>query len=232
MVMRVLIGFSTCPVTVTALREMGVDAYTCDLRPADHPWHIQDDIWRHVHDDWDWALYHPMCTYLTVSAAWAFGDGPYHQRVKPGTLVGAERRDARDKALEDFRRLLDLPHPKAIENPAPSFVSRAIRPPDQTIQPYDFGDDASKRTGLWLDRLPRLRPTRRVPGRMVMHNGRMVERWANQTDSGQNRLPPSADRWIERSRTYPGIAQAIAAQWGGAQVAPQTAVHGQVAAIR
>jgi len=156
------------------------------------------------------AIFHPMCTYLTVSAAWAFKDGPYHQKVKRGTLVGAERRAARDEALENFRRLLALPYPKAIENPAPSFISKAIRPPDQTIQPYEFGDDASKRTGLWLDRFPPLIPTKRIAGRIV--NGR--ERWSNQTDSGQNKLSPGDNRWLERSKTYPGIAQAMASQWG------------------
>jgi hypothetical protein len=157
------------------------------------------------------AIFHPMCTYLTVSAAWAFTDGPYHQKVKPETLTGQVRREARDLALDNFRRLLALPYPKAIENPAPSFVSKAIRPPDQTVQPYQFGDDASKRTGLWLDRLPRLRPTGWIAGRMV--DGR--ERWANQTDSGQNRLSPGEGRWLERSATYPGIAAAMGAQWGG-----------------
>ncbi len=158
-----------------------------------------------------------MCTYLTVSAAWAFGDGPYHQKVKAGTLVGEARREARREALANFRRLLELPYPKAIENPAPSFVSKAIRPPDQTIQPYEFGDDASKRTGLWLDRLPKLSPTKRVPGRII--NG--VERWANQTDSGQNRLSPGEGRWLERSKTYPGIAAAMGEQWGGSPL-PRT----------
>ena len=209
---RVLIGYSCCPLTREAFERAGCEAWTCDLLPArdGSPRHLQCDIWEVAQDRWDAAIFHPMCTYLTVSAAWAFTDGPYHQRVKPGTLVGAERREARDAALENFRRLLALPYPKAIENPAPSFVSKAIRPPDQTIQPYQFGDDASKRTGLWLDRLPRLRPTAWVPGRVV--NGR--ERWANQTDSGQNRLTPGADRWLERSKTYPGIAEAMGSQWG------------------
>lgn len=208
--MRVLIGYSRDPVLVTLLRQQGHEAFTCDLLPAEHEWHIQGDIWSVAAGAWDWALFHPMCTYLTVSAAWAFGEGPYHQAVKPETLVGAVRREARDEALDNFRRLLALPYPKAIENPAPSFVSRAIRPPDQTIQPYQFGDDASKRTGLWLDRLPRLVPTCRVPGRLV--GGK--ERWANQTDSGQNRLSPGADRWLERSRSYGGIMSAMAEQWG------------------
>jgi hypothetical protein len=209
---RVLIGYSACPLTRAAFEARGHEAWTCDLMPArdGSPRHLQCDVWGVAGDRWDAGLFHPMCTYLTISAAWAFGDGPYHQKVKPGTLVGADRRAAREEALENFRRLLALPYPKAIENPAPSFASKAIRPPDQTIQPYDFGDDASKRTGLWLDRLPRLRPTLRIQGRIVAG----VERWANQTDSGQNRLSPSADRWIKRSETFPGIARAMGDQWG------------------
>lgn len=210
---RVLIGYSTCPLTRAAFDAAGCEAWTCDLLPSrgDSDKHIQGDVWDALSRPWDFAVLHPMCTYLTVSAAWAFTDGPYHQKVKPGTLVGAARREARELALENFRRLLSLPFPVAIENPAPSFVSKAIRPPSQTIQPYEFGDDASKRTGLWLsDGVPLLRPTLRVPGRMV--NGR--ERWANQTDSGQNRLPPSKSRWLERSATFPGIAAAMGAQWG------------------
>lgn len=215
--MRVLIGYSTCPSTRLAFERRGHEVWTCDILPArdGSARHLQCDIWDVAGDRWDMGIFHPMCTYLTVSAAWAFGDGPYHQRVKPGTLVGAARRAARDEALGNFRRLLALPYPKAIENPAPSFVSKAIRPPDQTIQPYDFGDDASKRTGLWLDRLPKLRPTERVPGRIV--NG--VERWSNQTDSGQNRLPPGEGRWLERSKSYPGIVDAMGDQWGGDLIA-------------
>ena len=205
---RVLIGYSRCPLTRAAFEARGHDVWTCDLLPGTGN-HLQCDIWEVAGDRWDLGIFHPMCTYLTVSAAWAFTDGPYHQKVKPDTLVGAARREAREDALDNFRRLLALPYPKAIENPAPSFVSRAIRPPDQTIQPYQFGDDASKRTGLWLDRLPALVPTCRKSGRIV--DGR--ERWSNQTDSGQNRLAPGANRWLERSATYPGIAAAMGAQW-------------------
>lgn len=219
---RILIGYSTCPITVTILRSKGHDAWTCDLRPADHQYHIQDDIWSIVHSNWDWAIFHPTCTFLTTSAAWAYADPDYdrypgvgyHQKVTPDTLTGQARREAREAAIDDVRRLLALDYPKAIENPARSFLARSIRSPDQIIQPYDFGDDASKATGLWLDRLPPLKPTKRVPGRMVRHNGKQVERWANQTDSGQNRLTPSSDRWLARSITYPAIAQAFAYQWG------------------
>lgn len=220
MVREVLIGYSACDLTREAFERAGVRAWTCDLLPArgDSRFHIQGDVWKVLDRPWAAAVLHPMCTFLTVSAAWAFGDPDhdrypgvgYHQRVKPGTLVGAERRAARDSAIANIRRLLDLPFPVAIENPAPSFISRAIRKPDQIIQPHQFGDDASKSTGLWLKGLPRLRPTGFAEPRMV--DGR--PRWANQTDSGQNRLSPSDDRWIERSKTYPGIAAAFGDQWG------------------
>lgn len=218
--LRVLIGYSACPLTRAAFERAGVEAWTCDLLPArdGSARHLQCDIWEVAHDRWDAALLHPMCTNLTVSAAWAFIDPDftrypgvgYHQRVKPGTLTGAARREARDRDLDNFRRLLALPYPKAIENPGASFVSKAIRPADQLIQPYDFGDDASKLTGLWLDRMPALVPTQRVVGRIA--NGR--ERWANQTDTGQNRVSPSDDRWLARSATYPGVAAAMGDQWG------------------
>lgn len=216
--MKILIGYSACPHTRAAFERHGHEVWTCDLLPARGAGrHLQCDVWEVAHDPWDMAIFHPMCTYLTISAAWAYGDGPYHMKVKPETLVGAARRKAREEALDNFRRLLALPYPKAIENPAPSFASKAIREPDQTIQPYEFGDDASKRTGLWLDRLPILTPTERIRGRIVEHppgSGKMVERWGNQTDGGQNKLTPSDDRWLERSATYPGIAQAMGDQWG------------------
>ena len=211
---RVLIGYSACPLTREAFEAQGHDVWTCDLLPArdNSQKHLQGDIWQvALGQHWDFAVLHPMCTYLTVSAAWAYGDGPYHQKVKPGTLVGAARRAARDEALENFRRLLELPFPVAIENPGTSFVSKAIRPPSQIVQPFQFGDDASKATGFWLTNgVPLLQTTEQVAPRMV--EGR--PRWANQTDSGQNRLSPSASRWLERSATYPGIAAAMGDQWG------------------
>lgn len=233
---KVLIGYSACPLTRAAFEAQGCSVWTCDLLPArdGSPNHYQCDVWEVLGQDWDMAVLHPMCTYLTVSAAWAYGDGPYHQKVKPETLVGAARRAARDEAVENFRRLLDLPFPVAIENPGSSFVSKAIRKPDQIIHPWHFGDDASKATGLWLNGLPPLNHTEHAAPRLVCSCGHTSEhlaadkygcpncegdgvvrpRWANQTDSGQNRLSPSATRWLERSATYPGIAAAMGAQWG------------------
>jgi len=231
MTKRILIGYSCCPLTRSAFEQAGVEAWTCDLLPArdNSARHLQCDVWEVANDNWDMAVLHPMCTNLTISAAWAFNDPDfdrypgvgYHQKVQDGTLTGAARREARDRDIENFRRLLALPYPKAIENPAGSFVSKAIRPADQTVQPNWFGDDASKATGLWLDRLPRLRRGQRAIGRLVDDGraqlglfGTGVERFDNQTDGGQNKLTPSADRWLARSATYPGIAAAMGEQWG------------------
>ena len=96
----------------------------------------------------------------------------------------------------------------ALENPI-GRIGTAIRPADQVIQPYEYGHDASKATCLWLKGLPPLRPTQWVSPRIV--NGK--KRWGNQTDTGQNKLGPSEDRWKIRSYTYPGIATAMAEQW-------------------
>jgi hypothetical protein len=114
-----------------------------------------------------------------------------------------------EDALAFVRALMDAPIESiAIENPV-SVISSRIRKPDQIVQPWQFGHDASKKTCLWLKNLPPLHATKIVEPRII--NGR--ERWGNQTDSGQNRLPPSADRWKIRSATYQGIADAMAAQW-------------------
>lgn len=227
---RVLIGYSRCWRTREAFRAAGVAANTCDLLPAhaDDPnpaAHLQMDVWDAIlRDHWDYGLFHPMCTYLTVSAAWAFKDpdfakypnAGYHQKVGPDKLMGEARRAARFHAIENFESLLRLPFPCVLENPASNFVSAKVGKPDQIIQPHQFGDDASKATGLWFNDaardagLPLLAPTRAVAPRVI--DGR--PRWGNQTDSGQNRLTPGADRWLLRSATYPGIAAAFGDQHG------------------
>lgn len=177
---------------------------SCDLLPSSKSGpHYQGDVTDIIGDGWDLMIAHPPCTYLTVS-------GLHWNKRNPDRAVKTE------EGLEFVRLLLDAPIPKiALENPV-SCISSRIRKPDQIIQPHDFGADASKKTCLWLKNLSPLviDPSQRVAGRTVIYNGKTVERWANQTDSGQNSLPPSADRWAVRSLTYPGIAEAFAAQWG------------------
>jgi len=218
--LRVLIGCESSAVVRDAFRALGHDAYSCDLMPCegDPQYHFQCDVRTLLKPGmWDMFIVHPDCTYLTNSAAWAFGDGPYHQSVKPGTLVGAERRAQREIALAFVEEMLSAPVPYiALENPA-GVIGTRIKPASQYIQPHEYGEDASKKTGLWLKNLPSLKPTSDYPPRIVewpIGSGKMVKRWGNQTDSGQNRLSPGANRWIERSRTYQGWADAMARQWG------------------
>lgn len=211
MTLKVLIGCERSGVVREAFRKLGHDAYSCDLVPADDgsEFHYTCDVRFVLDRGWHIGLFHPPCTFLTSSAEWAYGDGPYHQKVKPGTLVGAARRKAREESVEFCKELMASPIPhKALENPIGCLSSR-WRKPDCVIQPHQFGDDASKATCLWLENLPKPFGTKLVMPRMV--NGK--PRWGNQTDSGQNKLSPSEDRATKRSETYPGIARAIAEQW-------------------
>ena len=131
-----------------------------------------------------------------------------------------ERAQQAKDAEKDFMDLVDLLMEMrckwCIENPV-GVMSTKFRQPDQCIQPYEFGDNASKRTCLWLYGLPKLKKLpkdEQAPPREVMFKGKLVKRWANQSDSGQNNAPNTADRWKVRSKTYPGIAKAMADQWG------------------
>ncbi|MES2030898.1 MAG: hypothetical protein V4477_17085 [Pseudomonadota bacterium] len=218
--MRVLAGCEQFGKVREAFRARGHDAWSCDLKPTrdGSSFHIHGDVLSVLGDGWDLAIFHPDCTYLTNSAEWAYKDPDfdrypgvgYHQKLKPGTLFGAERRKARSDAVAFVMKLLGAPIPRiAIENPI-GHLTQHLGSADQTIHPHQFGDDASKATCLWLKNLPKLTPTNRVPPRMV--DGK--PRWGNQTDGGQNKLPPSADRAMLRAATYPGIAAACADQWG------------------
>jgi len=216
--MRVLIACEYSGIVRDAFLSIGHDAVSCDLLPTEVAGpHYQGDVRDILDDGWDMLIAHPSCTYLTCSAEWAYKDGPYHQKVKPDTLVGEARRSARDEALDFVRLLLNSKiKRKALENPR-GVIGTRVRPASQWIQPNRYGHDASKITGLWLENLPLLTPTERIYGRIVewpRGSGKFVERWANQTDSGQNNLTPSPNRWKERARTYQGWADAMAAQWG------------------
>ena len=181
-----------------AFARRGHDAVSCDLLPCEAPGrHIQGNCLEQDWSGFDLLICHPPCTYLCSS-------GLHWNKRTPG------RADKTEDALDFVCALLSLPaHRIALENPVGAIGSR-IRKADQYIQPYEFGHDASKRTGLWLKNLPPLVATDRVEPRIV--DGK--PRWGNQTDGGQNRLGPSADRWAKRSATYRGIAEAMADQWG------------------
>jgi hypothetical protein len=196
---RVMVACEFSGTVRDAFIKRGHDAISCDLLPTESPGpHYQGDIRDIDLSQYDLMIAHPPCTYLSVS-------GLHWNKRNP------ERAQKTEEALEFVRFLLSSKVPRiAVENPI-SCISTRIRKPDQIIQPYQFGHDASKATCLWLVGLPLLQ------GRACIVEPRMVRgrpRWGNQTDSGQNKLPPSMDRWKLRSVTYTGIAEAMAEQWG------------------
>lgn len=190
--MKVLVGCEFSGTVRDAFLERGHDAISCDLLPSETlgP-HYQGDVRDILNGGWDLGIFHPPCTHLAISGArWFRG-----------------KQEEQKEALKFVKELMNAPIPKiAIENPV-SIISSHIRKPDQIIQPWMFGHPESKKTCLWLKNLEKLIPTNILH---IPESGR----WNNQTKSGQNKLPPSPDRWKERSKTYEGIAEAMAEQWG------------------
>lgn len=216
--MKILVGCEESQTVCKAFRALGHEAYSNDIVDCSggHPeWHLKMDVFEAIAiGGWDIGIFFPPCTYLTCSAEWAYKEPPHHQKIKPGTLVGAARKSARKDAADFFTSLYSCGIPRiAIENPV-GVMSSLLRRPDQVIHPYYFGDDASKATCLWLKNLPVLFRTKYIEPRIV--NGR--KRWGNQTDSGQNKLGPSDNRAELRSKTYAGIAEAMATQWGNIHI--------------
>ena len=203
--MKILVACEESQVVTKEFRSLGHEAWSCDILSCSggHPeWHIQGDVVPILKDNWDMVVAFPPCTHLAVSGAAHFA---------------AKRADGRQQeGIDFFMQFTKLDHiPKvAIENPI-GIMSKIYRKPDQIIQPYQFGEDASKRTCLWLKGLPILIETCRVVGRMVTTpNGKVVERWANQCSNyGHDKTSPSPERSRIRSKTYMGIAKAIANQW-------------------
>jgi hypothetical protein len=183
--MKVLIACEFSGVVRDAFIGGGHDAMSCDLLPTETPGpHYQGDVRDVLDYPWDLMIAHPPCTHLSVSGARHFAD---------------KRMDGRQQsAVSFFMRLAKADIPRiAIENPV-CVMSTLWRKPDQTIQPWGFGHGETKATCLWLKNLLPLQPTDIVPGREARV-------W---------KMPPSETRWLERSRTYTGIAKAMAAQWG------------------
>lgn len=203
--MRVLVACEFSGTVRDAFRALGHDAWSCDLLAphSDPEHHYNMDVAGVLEWGWDLMIAHPPCTYLCSSGL------HWNQRVDG-------RANETEKALDFVRSLMDAPINKiCVENPV-GCISTRIKPASQYIQPYHFDHDASKKTGLWLKNLPKLRPTKFIEPRTVVCPGphKNKQRWANQTDSGQNKLTPSENRWAERSVTYQGIANAMADQWG------------------
>jgi hypothetical protein len=185
--MKVLVACEYSGVVRDAFIRGGHDAMSCDLLPTESPGpHYQGDLFDVIDYPWDLAIFHPPCTHLSVSGSRHFA---------------AKRMDGRQQAAVSFfiqivRRSAHIAK-TAIENPV-CIMSSLWRKPDQVIQPWQFGHGETKATCLWLRGLPPLMPTNVVDGR----------------EARVHRMPPSADRWKERSKTYEGIAAAMAAQWG------------------
>ena len=188
--MKVLVGCEYSGRVREAFRSLGHDAWSCDLLDSedDSPFHIKGDVLKAANGGgWDLGIFHPPCTHLAVSGARHFE---------------AKRADGRQQeAVEFFLAIARLKIPRmAIENPV-CIMSSIWRKPDQVVQPWMFGHGETKATCLWIKGLPHLVPTNIVPGR----------------EARIHKMPPGPNRWKERSRTFGGIAAAMADQWGNAR---------------
>lgn len=195
--MKVLVACEFSAVVRDAFRERGHDAWSADILPTegDPRWHIEGDVLPILGECWDLMVAHPPCTYLANSGVrWLYGG--------KGDVVDPERWEAMEDGARFFAQLLNAPIPRiAVENPVMHRYARDIIGTDwprQTIQPWMFGHGEVKATQLWLRNLPPLQPTSVVDGR----------------EARVHRMAPSPDRWRERSRTFAGIASAMADQWG------------------
>ena len=201
--MNVLVACETSGEVREAFRALGHNAWSIDLLESDDdsPHHIVGDIMEYIdaREDWgmglklDLIIMHPPCTALCVSGNAHYGTGkPKHHL----------REAAKSYTMKLWKKALSVCDRVAMENPVGVIPMKA----SQYIQPYEFGHPESKKTGLWLHGLPKLESTNKLS---VPESGV----WNNQTPSGQNNLGPSADRWKIRSKTYTGIAEAMASQW-------------------
>lgn len=231
--MRVLVACEESQAVTAEFRRLGHEAYSCDLLPCSGgrpDWHILGDALEaaggrgalqtgeplKVDGPWDLMVAHPPCTFLSVSGAkWYYHpddkDLPVDRR-RPHPRF-PNRREDRDRAVDFFVALADAPVPRiAIENPV-GVMSRLWRRPDQVVQPYQFGDEARKTTCLWLKGLPPLVPTDVVGiGEMVtFSSGRRMPKWYY--DAPTNARTPEERRTL-RSKTFLGMARAMAEQWG------------------
>lgn len=211
--MRVLLGCEESQEVCKAFRARGHEAFSCDLKPCSggHPeWHLQMDVFEAIESRyWDMAIFFPDCTYLTVTANKWLKDQPER---KSGALVGAKRREARNKAILFFKNLATRQDIEriAVENPI-GCMSTEFQKPSQIIQPYQFGHREQKKTCLWLKGLPLLVPTNIVEPEPyhITASGKTMPRWYAYADKSKGQ----AKRAEIRSRTFPGIALAMAEQW-------------------
>jgi hypothetical protein len=209
---KILVACEESQSVTKILRELGHKAYSCDILPCSggHPeWHFQEDVFNVINKGWDLMIAHPPCTYLAVSGA-----RHLYNKDKSKNL---DRWANQKLALEFVQKLMDAPISRiAIENPV-SVISSQIRKPDQIVQPYMFGDSASKTTCLWLKNLPKLEPTN------IVSKGEFME-WIDKKTGKTKRqatwyyeallkAKSNEERRTLRSKTFEGIARAMATQW-------------------
>ena len=202
--MRILVACEESQAVCKAFRKIGHEAYSCDIEPCSggHPeWHLQVDALEMLKLPWDMIIAHPPCTYLTNAGA---------VRMRVNGEVVPERYEKAMEAKAFFMKFLeaDCPH-IAVENPTPMKLV-GLPPYTQAIQPYEFGHPYSKRTCLWLKGLPPLRPTEIVENHVPFVNGGCKD-----ANGNYRRFQGRKERDAKtRSKTFPGIAQAMAEQWG------------------
>ena len=211
--MKILVACEESQAITKEFRALGHEAYSCDILPCSggHPeWHLEGDVFGFIDQGWDLMVAHPPCTYLSVS-------GARHLYNKDGSKNLDRYRNQRE-ALDFVQKLMDCDIPRiAIENPV-SVISSQIRKPDQIVQPWMFGDSASKTTCLWLKNLPKLVATN-VVGKgefkewVDKKSGKVKRQATWYYDALINAKSPEERRSL-RSKTFKGIAQAIASQWG------------------
>jgi hypothetical protein len=201
--MRVLVACEFSGVVREAFAARGHEAWSCDLLPSEREGnHIQDDVLLHLEEGWDLMIAHPPCTYLASSGLHWNKRDPSREEKTHEAMLFVFNLMGEGFISHGIPRI-------ALENPI-GRIGTAYRKADQTIQPFEFGHPEAKATCLWLKNLPKLKST----NLLLPRNGDWKRGWDNQTPSGQNKLGPSPTRAMKRSRTYQGIADAMADQWG------------------
>ena len=205
--MKVLVACEESQRVCTEFRKLGHEAYSCDIEPCSggHPeWHLQCDVTQILKLKWDLIIAHPPCTYLTVTGNRWFNVERYGEKA-------IQRLKDREEAVKFFMCFANADCDRiAIENPI-GCMSTAYKKPTQIIHPFMFGDPARKATCLWLKGLEPLKPTNIVEPEIIHYkNGKGTDNpWHMETI----KLPPH-ERAKERSKTFPGVARAMAEQWG------------------
>lgn len=205
--MRVLVACEESQTVTIELRKLGHEAFSCDIKDCTggHPeWHIKGDVIEQLDKGWDMMVAHPPCTFLSVSGArWLYNKDKTRNE---------DRWKKRELALDFVRALMAAPIPKiAIENPI-SCISSQIRKPEQIVRPFMFGDDATKATCLWLKGLPKLEPTNVIkPTTHTTKSGKVYDAWWFKSSLISN----LEERAAFRSKTFEGVAKAMARQWAG-----------------